>query len=155
MEYGFIHPLSNITINDSEPQTVSFHRDPLWGAMEKAFAYRAFFLVSHGRLSLHSHQVCCKDSLCGTSLSSPFLPTSRLQARHSPQATNSILNSSLAAPTRAWMTKSLRPKHPHPCCKQADPIASSDRPGPQRAVSQHKSCLGTSLQTNTAWSSMG
>lgn len=32
-----MHPFSTMAINDLEPQAVSFHRDPLWGAMEKAF----------------------------------------------------------------------------------------------------------------------
>lgn len=35
-----MHPLSTIAINDLEPETVSFHWYPLWGAMEKVFAYR-------------------------------------------------------------------------------------------------------------------
>jgi hypothetical protein len=30
-----------MTINCLEPWTVSFHQDPLWGAMKKAFVYRA------------------------------------------------------------------------------------------------------------------
>jgi hypothetical protein len=39
--YGFKHPLSIVAINDLETQMVSFHGDLQWGAMEKAFAYRA------------------------------------------------------------------------------------------------------------------
>jgi hypothetical protein len=30
-----------MAINDLEPQSVSIHRDLWWGAMEKAFVYRA------------------------------------------------------------------------------------------------------------------
>jgi hypothetical protein len=36
-----MHPLSTMALNDLEPQTASFHWDLLWGAMEKAFTYRA------------------------------------------------------------------------------------------------------------------
>jgi hypothetical protein len=38
MGYDFIHPFSAMTINYLELWTVSYHQDPMWGAMEKAFA---------------------------------------------------------------------------------------------------------------------
>jgi hypothetical protein len=36
-----MYSLSTMAINGLEPQAASFHRDLLWRAMEKAFAYRA------------------------------------------------------------------------------------------------------------------
>jgi hypothetical protein len=42
---GFTCPLSTMTVNALKPWTVSFHQDSLWGAMEKAFEYRAAVAV--------------------------------------------------------------------------------------------------------------
>lgn len=109
-----------MTIIDLKPYTVSFHRDPLWGAMEQAFVGSNGTepcLVSHRMpLSSLSHGLHeakppaeqAKDSL---------LPGARCANWSSPFPFLSARSSSLGPIPFSGVPKSLRTRCPWPLCR--------------------------------------
>ena len=149
-------PLSAMTINALKPWTVSFHWDPLWGAMEQVFTQRACSLVSRRRpLSAPSHSLHqakppakqAKDSPpCGTQQGpSPPFP---LCPRLDPGCT--VFSALLQHPAVPGVPKNLRAKWPRPPYRLGDPRAGSKSPWDLRPDKHLVPAWGRLSQTLTS-----
>jgi hypothetical protein len=133
--YGFTHPFSAMTINTLKPWTTSFHQDPPWGVMEKAFTYRAFYSPVKGlsvlptttKPSSRLPPLSCQRQ-APARVPIPSLPhTSQPQARSSLGGGGGVLHSQLFHNLRT-----RRPRHP---CRPGDPQATSNCPAPHTVFS--------------------
>lgn len=141
MGYGFTHLVSAMTINALKSWTASFHRDPPWGAMEKAFTYTAPFKSPVEGLSVLPATATTKPKLKPTAIKPKYslLPQGPARAPLTPVSSyispHSVPSSS-AASSVAWMSKSPRTRRP-------GLVAGPGTPKPASVVPCLRLCFST------------